>query len=329
MIMPGPVVTYADGKYDTEFKEGKGSSELASILQSVKKVNTYVQYRTYVFSNESRITLNSLGQGSLTDKAVASLITNEAASGTALLIKSSDMRIALLTCAHVVDLPDTVISWSEYSDLQSNKYIHSISIKEKQRLYVRDVPQSNDYVLLASDQKKDLAIIGCKLSGENIRYPEIFPYPIGNSDLLQWGSSVILAGFPASQLMITRGIVSLSPDPDAGFLTDAPFNEGFSGGIALAVMDGVPNFELVGIGKSVSARTEYFLKPEKENYEFAYNPSVPYSGSVYVNQKKDINYGVTWIVPINKVIQFYTENRNSLIGEGYNMDEVFLNKRIR
>ena len=68
--------------------------------------------------------------------------------------------------------------------------------------------------------------------------------------------------------MITRGIVSNTRDDKSdSFLIDALFNRGFSGGIILAIRDGVPNFELVGMAKSVSAKNEYLLTPYPLNGE--------------------------------------------------------------
>jgi hypothetical protein len=313
-----------DGKYDSEFPATSCSSQLENILQSVKKVNCYVTYRTFVFSDQSRITLNDLNNDQLLFKAEASLSTNEATSGTALIIYSDPNRIALLTCAHIISLPDTIISWSEYSDLGTNRFIHSISIKKKEQITVREIPEGTQFSIVACDQKKDLAILGHEYSNPPVSSIQpVFPYPAGHSNELRWGCFIYLAGYPAGQLMITKGIVSKANDNENNFLTDAPFNEGFSGGIALALRDGVPNFELVGIGRSVTASTEYFLKPEKENYEYTYNPSIPYQGPLYVKQKKDINYGVTWIVPIDCIRDFYLGNRLKIEAYGYPLDAFF------
>lgn len=313
-----------DGKYDSQFPSSDGSTQLEAILQSVKKVNCYVSYRTYVFNDQSHVTLSDLNNDQLLFRADANLSTNEATSGTALIIQSDASRIALLTCAHIVNLPDTIISWSEYSDLESNRYIHSISFKVKEQVTIREIPEGAKLRILACDQKKDIAILGREYSYAPIpNMLPVFPFPTGKSAELAWGNFIYLAGYPAGQLMVTKGLVSKPNDPQGNFLTDASFNEGFSGGIALALRDGVPNFELVGIGRSVTASSEYFLKPEKENYEYSYNPSIPYQGPVYVKQKKDINYGVTWIIPIDQIRAFYLDNRQNISASGFQMDSFF------
>ncbi|HOW31664.1 MAG TPA: serine protease [Bacteroidales bacterium] len=311
-----------DNRYDSEFPYRNCAAELDAISGSVKKVNCYATYRTYVFGEKSRITLHDLSGQAPFEQAQARVDNNESVSGTALVIASDGEKLALLTCAHIADLPDTIIHWSEHSDLQSNRYIHSISLKLKQQLYVRDIPDGNQVQLLASDVKEDIAILGRKLA-QPPSAVAVFGYPAGNSDQLEWGSFVYLVGYPLGQLMITKGIVSKPADRQSNFLTDAPFNEGFSGGIVLAVRDGVPNFELVGIGRAVSARKEYSLRPEKEMHEYAYNPAVPYNGNTYVREEKEINYGVTFVIPVNKLRQFYELNRSKILEQGYNLDGFF------
>ncbi|MBK7173375.1 MAG: trypsin-like peptidase domain-containing protein [Bacteroidales bacterium] len=314
-----------DNRYDAEFPYANCSQQLETILKSVKKVTCYTNYRTYVFGTNSNITLNDLNIGQVKDKAEASIYTNEATSGTAVIIQSTDKQMLLLTCAHIVDLPDTLISYSEYGDLQ-NQFIHSISLKVKQQIVIKDVPENNRFSILCSDRKKDIAILGRTFSVPAATpIPPPFDYPFGDSDHLEWGSFVYLAGYPVGQLMITKGIVSKAPDKTSNFLTDASFNEGLSGGIVLAIKDGVPNFELVGISRSVSARNEYFLKPEKDIHEFNYNPSIPYSGPLYVNQKKDINYGVSFVIPINHIKQFILDNHKDLASKGFDIIPVINN----
>jgi hypothetical protein len=313
-----------DGKYDSEFPSTDCSAQLETILKSVRKVNCYVSYRTYVFGEKSHTTLADLSSDHVFSSADASLYTNEATSGTALIIQSDANRIALLTCAHIVNLPDTIISWSEFQDLESNKYIRSISFKVKEQITIRDVPEGAKFTLLACDQKRDLAVLGREYSTPQFNQDlPAFPYPTGHSAELNWGDFLYLAGYPTGQLMVTKGIVSKTNDTENNFLTDAPFNEGFSGGIVMAIRDGIPNFELVGIGRSVTAGTEYYIKPEKEIYEYNYNPSIPYDGPLYVKQKKEINYGVTWVVPIDRIRDFYLDNRLKINSSGYQLDSFF------
>jgi hypothetical protein len=309
-------------KYRTSFPAENVSSELENIFQSVKQIKNYSSYRTYVFDENTSVTLNDLNSDGLLERTRAGIVTNDATSGTALIIFSDGNRIALLTCAHAVKAPDTIIEWAEYSDLGNNRFIHSISFKTKQQLFVNDMPLGSKFELLAFDSKNDFAFIGATFTEPVMDVP-VFEYPCGNSMELKWGSFLYLAGYPKGQQMLTHGIVSKPQAKTGSFLTDAPFNEGLSGGIALAVTESDNKFELLGIARSVAASYGYVLKPEKENHEFTYNPAIPYTGSIYVNQKKDINYGITSVVSIDQIKQFYMSNRKNLLLKGFNFDDFF------
>jgi len=309
-------------KYRTGFPSANASSELSSVMPSIKKITNYISYRTYIFDDNTRITVDNLNSEGLLQHTRAGLVTNEATAGTALVIFSNGRQIAMLTCAHAVKAPDTIIQWNDYRDLDNNRFIQSISIKTKQQLLIRDMPEGSKYTVLASDTKNDIAIIGSNYN-EPVNGIPVFKFPCGNSNDLRWGSFIYLAGYPTGQQMITHGIVSTLPEKAGSFNTDALFNEGFSGGIALAVTQNSDSFELVGMARSVAGTYNYVLRPEKENHEFIYNPALPYTGNVYVNQKKDINYGVTSIISINQIRKFYIENRNSLLEAGFNLDAFF------
>jgi hypothetical protein len=126
--------------------------------------------------------------------------------------------------------------------------------------------------------------------------------------------------------MLTKGIVGRSQGYKDNFLADVSFNEGFSGGIELAVRDGVPDFELVRIGRSFSSSAEYVIRPEKENYEFTYNPSIHYNVEFCVHQKKEINFGITWIISIDQIRKFYFENQDEIKSLGVDRNDFFIIK---
>ncbi len=308
--------------YRTGFPERNVSGDIENIFRSIKKITNYSSYRTYVFDENSRVTFDDLSSEGLLERSRAGIVTNNATAGTALIIYSDGSRIAMLTCAHAVKAPDTIIQWNEFSGLGNQRYIRSFSVKIKQQLYVRDMPERSRFRVLASDPDHDIAIIGTDFT-ETVNDIPACTIPCGNSGALRWGSFIYLAGFPTGQQMVSHGIVSTLPEKAGSFLTDAAFNEGFSGGIALAVSEQHQQLELVGMASSVAGTYSYVLKPEKENYEFIYNPAMPYSGNVYVRQEKSINYGVTTVISIKQVKQFYSNNRSLLLQEGYNLDPFF------
>ncbi len=166
-----------------------------------------------------------------------------------------------------------------------------------------------------------MAIIGKRFVQYKLNQFPVFSYPLGNAKNLEWGSFVYALGYPMNYKMITKGIVS-SPNRDesGSFLIDAVFNRGFSGGIVLAIRDGVPNFELVGLVRSVPAEYEYVLKPEAPTEGYEYNPLLPYKGNIMIEQRVNIKYGVTRVIPIETIVEFINKNADKLLKFGYIFD---------
>jgi len=134
---------------------------------------------------------------------------------------------------------------------------------------------------------------------------------------------VYVMGYPVGQLMVTRALVSKPDKAKKGrFLTDALYNRGISGSPVFAIRDGVPNFELVGMASSASASQVYYVKPGKNVPEYI-NPEEPFTGDLYVDQYKDIKYGVTFNVSIEAITGFLKDNRTLLTDKGYNAELFF------
>ena len=111
---------------------------------------------------------------------------------------------------------------------------------------------------------------------------------------------------------MTKAIVS-SPNRDkyGSFLTDAVSNKGFSGGIVLAIRDGVPNFELVGMMKLIPGCQQYYLTPSKEGEWFELDPNMPFKGDVYAESRVDIIYGVAPAIPAELIVDFLHKTRKT------------------
>jgi len=237
--------TLLDGKYDSEFPYRSSSKQLEEIGASVKMISVIAFYKNNVIAEHTRLTEAGLSDAVIEANTIEITHSNTSASGTATIINYDDRRIALLTCAHIIDFPDTVITYHK-SVNSNNSFIKNISIKERQINYVGDLPEGGDIDIIFMDTEMDIAIVGKQLTHEPEFPINVLDYPFGKARDLEWGSFVYLMGFPVGHKMITKGIVS-SPrmDRNTAFMIDAPFNRGSSGGIVLAIRDGIPNFELV------------------------------------------------------------------------------------
>ena len=310
--------TLVDGKYDSEFPYNSSSRQLEEIGNSVKMVNTLSFYTANVFREENDLHRNELTEEIIDKYSLGSSYFNQTASGTATIISSSINSVVLLTCAHIVDFPDTIVSYYPNNDGGYSDIVQSIAVKEKQTIWIIGLPERGEIDLLAADKDLDIALLGKIYRPVVTLNLDPFKYPVGEAKQLDWGSFVYVFGYPLNYKMITKGIVS-SPNKDSKgtFLIDAVFNKGYSGGIVLAIRDGVPNFEMVGMIKSVPSEIEYILKPAESDDKQSFNPNVPYTGEIFVEQKSNLKYGITKVIPIETILEFISTEKDRLANMGY------------
>ena len=310
--------TLTDGRYDSEFPYRGCSKQLEEIAETVNMLSSIAYYRTYTFAVEDRITREDVTETLLQRKSKESVYVNSTASGTATVISYDERRVVLLTCAHIVDFEDTVFAFYITPEHRPTPWLKSVAVKEKQSNYVAVFPEGGELEILAVDRNADIALLGKRFSGQPANRIAAFRYPFGNARDLEWGTFVYMFGYPSGFKMVTKGIVS-NPNKDkrGAFMVDAMFSRGFSGGITLAIRDGVPNFELVGIVKLVSARSSYVLAPEKENGEVVFDPAIPYTGPVFVERRTEIESGLTQAVPVEAIREFIKIQTPLLREKGY------------
>ncbi len=316
--------TLNDGKYDSEFPYKSSSAELKQITKTVHKLNSIAYYQSFTFSFESQVTRSDIVQDSYQSRALEEIFYNNSVIGTGTIIYSSNRQLALLTCAHVIDFEDTLITYYKDKYNQNTVYVQSVAFKQRQNNFVAELPEKGTLEILSMDETLDIALLGKTFKSTDPPKIPNFQYLLGNAKELKWGSFVYLVGYPKGYKMITKGIVSQpNRDSEGAFLVDAQFNRGFSGGIVLAIRDGVPNFELVGMASSVSADFEYFLTPPEDFARLGYDPRIPYKGEAFIKFKKDINYGITFIVSSESILNFIKENQQTFLDKGYDLSSTF------
>jgi hypothetical protein len=311
--------TLSDNKYDSEFPYNSCSQQLEEISRTIKLVTCLGYYTSYVFTEEMKIMAGDIKTLDMKKRAEKTINYNSISSGTATVILSQGRSIALLTCAHIVNFPDTITTYFRLTDGTISPFIQSISVKVGQSNYIPDLPERGYVDVLAMDVNNDIAVIGKTLTTvtANINTP-VFTYPIGRASELEWGDFVYVFGYPMNYKMISKALVS-SPDHDKGnsFLIDAVFNRGFSGGPVLAIRDGVPHFELVGLVKSVPAENEFVLKPLIKDTEIELNPQLPYKGEFTVEKRQTIKFGITKVIGIELIQEFFKTHKSTLEANGY------------
>lgn len=310
--------TLKDGKYDSEFPYRSTSAELESISQSIQRVISSAFYRVYVFDEKVNLTFEDIHKQKISKLAVKEFLVDNSSSGTALVVYSENGNVALVTCSHIINFPDTLVAYKSDEIGKTTEFVESISIKENQVVYIAGFPDGSTVDILLDDPKTDLAILGRKYGVQSgVRFPT-FNFKFGKAKDLEWGAFVYLVGYPMNNKMITKGIVS-SPNKDelGSFLVDAVINLGFSGGVVLAIRDGVPNFELVGIVQSVPEEKEDMLYPDITDKGAKYNPVIPYKGDIYVKKHSSIRYGITRVIPVEALKKLLDENKENLSRKGF------------
>ncbi|MFH0989005.1 MAG: serine protease [bacterium] len=321
--------TLIDGRYDSEFPYRRSSDQLQQIAESVKRISVLAHYRWYFFKRSDQVLLSMINTDFLQQHKQNLQYTNPSTSGTALVVYSRDSKIALLTCAHIISFPDSVVSYYLDEHQKRTEHIRSIAFKEEQLIYLSDIGGGTPLQILANDPIHDLAIIGNRLDRGFALNILPFPYPMGRARELEWGSFVYLFGYPHGYKMITKGIVSNPKGRlDGTFYVDAVLAQGSSGGITLAIRDGVPNFELVGLVKLVPAQNYYVLTPPKTLENAEYDPVELYKGDIVVEQRTDIQYGIVQIISSERIVDFLESNREQLLRRGFNLDSFAAPRQI-
>ncbi len=316
-----------DGAYDSEFPHIPTVDYLENINESVKLVNAMASYRGYDLPLYDGLIRSELSDSLVQQKAIDKRFFNSPASGTATIIYHDNSKVALLTCAHIVNFPDTIITYFLNKYGKKTPFVQSVFFKVRHTLSVSGLPEVADYKILAADKKKDIAVIGKKYDKPQHLNVQEFKYPKGKAEELKAGTFVYLFGFPRGERMVSTAIVGrANKDREHGFIVDASIHNGISGGLVLAVRDGVPNFELVGMVFAVAGQSFSFLGPEQASEPIELDMQRPYSGEIYLNATRQIVYGITYAVSIETIEKFFNKNKTSFEEQGFNSD-LFLSKK--
>jgi hypothetical protein len=312
--------TLADGKYDSEFPYRGCSQQLEEISESVKRISVMTSYKCYSIPLKDSVRFSEISPQVLERGERAVSFQHQSNAGTGTMIYNRDGRIALLTCAHVVDFPDTATTYYLSENRQPTVYVRTFSLRKSQLIFLSEVAGGIALEVLALDRAADLVLLGQKLDARQTLGVRAFTYPFGKAKELEWGTFVYLFGYPSGYRMVTKGIVS-SPNKDGkgSFIVDAVVTPGASGSIALAIRDGVPNFELVGLVKLIPAQVSYLLAPWTRGGEIQYEPQELYQGEIYVERKTEIQYGIVQIISSETVLDMIQRNLRQLAEKGYDL----------
>ena len=314
------IKTDLNKKYDTEFPYRDSSPILEKVAETIHRISSIVFYEAYVYNKNSKLESKDINIDDLETNAIEKIFFNKTSSGTATTIYSENRKLALLTCNHIVEFPETIITyWADEKGVLTD-FVKSISVKKNENIYAIGFPELGRLKIIAADKQYDLVLLGITFSVDYTGKFPAFSFPIGKSEKLNWGSFVYMFGFPMNYKMVSRAIVSRPNNNDDGlFLIDGVANRGFSGGLVLAIRDGIPNIELVGIIRSVPKDILYSLHPKKLKDGKQYDPLVPYKGNIYLNAEEKIKYGITHVISTEMIEEFLTTHKKEISKEGFGL----------
>jgi len=314
-----------DNKYDSEFPNVPTSDYLEEISEAVKLVNIMVSYRVYTLPVEAQLTKNDIDEDLIKDLSINETYISSPASGTATIIFNSNNRIALLSCAHIFNFPDTITV--NYTDEQGEilPFIQNVYYKIEQNITIPGLPEVTDYEILVSDIERDIAVIGKLFTDQKMMLNGPFRYPKGKARELRQGTFVYIFGYPRGVRMVSRAIVGqANKDNYHNFIMDAAMHNGVSGGPVFALRDGAPNFEMVGMVFAIAGEMMQFLGPDESIFYDAYKNN-KYYGDVYLKSTRQIVYGITYALSMEVIEKFFVDNYNAFSKKGYN-SKLFLKR---
>jgi hypothetical protein len=306
-----------DGTYDSEFPGQPVSKQLQQISESICTINCIGSYRIYPFNESERLVRADVNEQVLLKKSSSAFFSDNAVRGTATVITNDGSKIALLTCAHVVNFPDTAIAYHVGPDGRATKYVSSVAVKMKQFNFISPFPEDGAVEIVFVDSEADLAVVGRSLQSQMARGIPPIRFGLGRAKELDWGTFVYIFSYPAGIKMLSSGIVS-SPrkDVEGTFYIDATVSQGSSGGIVLAIHNGIPNFQVVGVVRVVPAKFTYFLAPE-DSVAAQYDPYSPYKEDAFVRKRTDLEAGVTKCIPAEIVRRTLEQHKEQMARRGY------------
>jgi len=301
----------SDGKYDSGLNGNSFAKSIESISESVNKLDVIAFYNTWVFPKNSIFTKSFISNSSPQEYSVTNTINNESVSGTVITVYYKNSLAGFLTCAHIVDFPDSIFTY--YNN--DKKTVKSLSVKIRQQIFISDIPGGGSVEIVAIDFDKDLAFLKKEVEPQDRNIKPI-NLKVGSTTKLEWGSEIYVLGYPNGNFMLTKGIVSIDKSIKKRFLSDALYNKGISGSPVFAILDGIENIEWVGMASSASAQSVQYLSPRIENDELTPNKT-SYYGDVFIEDKLLINYGITFSISIEEIITFIARTKSDIKSSGF------------
>jgi S1-C subfamily serine protease len=307
-----------DGRYDSHFPQQDVAPILERIARSVHMVTAIAYYKVYTIAARDSLQASELLPGVLERSAPEVRYVNTVNVGAATILSLGTREALILTCAHVVDYPDTILSYHLDASGSPTAMLSSVALRARVSLSVGVFPEGGELEVVALDSDQDIALLGNHFTQDLAPTVSAFPYSFGTTADLEWGTFVYVLGYPRGHRMVTHGLVSLGRRPaQEGFFIDAGMGRGFSGGPVLAIRDELPHVELVGMARMMPGQTSFVLVPELSDAGVDFDPGVPYRGDAFIHRQTELHYGMARAISADAILQFLEQHRSTISEAGY------------
>ena len=293
--------------------------KLEPTIQSVNRILISAHYDLYSFDEDEEMRLEYVQDDpSILDDA-ESYFDIETVGGSAIFLDISDGYPLIMTANHVIRQPDSVAYYYE-DQFGEQSSLAQLRVQDRVDRYLPHFRELGSLKVLVSDEERDVALLTSENPFSLDEEVEYLPVELGNPELLDWGSKVFAFGYPLGNEMLSTATVSEpNRDEEGGFLIDALFNPGFSGGAILAVNNETYALELVGMARSASANSQYYLRPER-SAQSPMNVGYMYEGPNYLEREQRINYGIVRSVSSNAIRDLLREHADTLEEAGFDLE---------
>jgi len=323
-------LTLADGFYDNQppVTEGKRDA-LGKIARSVVKVRVETRYRVeipqYVLKDDTFIKDPSSPYGYRVKMEKGKPLVDRTQEtvqviGSALVFTEEGNLIGLVTCNHLVNPEEKIETYflDEYGNPTDILASVAIKLSSSVAVEIEGVPGFQGEVL-ATDRGRDVAVLKCRPRFTPVLMNLLpFNFRWGNSSELTYGDFVYVFGYPKEEKRLAHGLVSSHASANV-FGVDAAIRYGFSGGPVIAIRDGDPNYELVGLCKGVAASTIRVIAPHEGKATLV--PKTLSLEDIYIKELKTIDYGLTYCVGVNGIKKFLLRNKDLLRQNGLGLPD--------
>lgn len=239
--------------------------------------------------------------------------------GGGLIIYRDEHHALILTCAHLLIAPDTILSYFRDRGGTPTDLLASRSIKKSVSYYVMI---ENGRLLAAealqADDRTDLGLVAVESRG-----PVGLPFccPLAYRSEITWGDFAYVFGFPHGIKQLTAGFISPAPYPGR-FVLDVAAHFGFSGGPVIVVRPG-GTIELAGIMLSMPVTKLRYIMPPPNLHpgQILTNTDLAQSTAEDLNI---IEYGTGYGIGAKTIGRFLLENAPLLQRKGFALSSQYL-----